>query len=156
MTREEAIDIFEHNWTRLVNPDYTEEELNKAFGIALKALEQEPKWIPVSERLPIINQRVLLISSGGLAFVGNRCEPELIWQVTEEDGRKHWVYDPEDYTDDIDSLPKGEDCSFEQNSRYGDTMFSVSSENYDPQFDGVIAWMPLPEPYKAGGEGKNE
>lgn len=48
MTREEAMDIFEHNWTRLVNPDFTEEELNKAIGMAVKALEQEPKtghWI---------------------------------------------------------------------------------------------------------------
>ena len=43
MTREEAMDIFEHNWTRLVNADYTEEELNKAIEMAVKALEQEPK-----------------------------------------------------------------------------------------------------------------
>lgn len=42
MTREEAIDIFEHNWTKLVNPDYTEGELNKAIGMAIKALKQEP------------------------------------------------------------------------------------------------------------------
>lgn len=42
MTREEAMDIFEHNWTRLVNADYTEEELNKAIEMAIKALEQEP------------------------------------------------------------------------------------------------------------------
>ena len=42
MTREEVIDIFEHNWTRLENHDYTEEELNEALGIAIKALEQEP------------------------------------------------------------------------------------------------------------------
>lgn len=41
MTREEAIDIFEHNWTKLVNPDYTEEELNKAIGMAIKALKHE-------------------------------------------------------------------------------------------------------------------
>ena len=50
MTREEAIDIFEHNWTRLENHDYTEEELNEAFDMAIKALEQEPKtghWIKV-------------------------------------------------------------------------------------------------------------
>lgn len=41
MTREEAMDIFEHNWTRLVNADYTEEELNKAIDMAIKALEQD-------------------------------------------------------------------------------------------------------------------
>ena len=42
MTREEAVDILEHNWTRLENHDYTEEELNEALDIAIKALEQEP------------------------------------------------------------------------------------------------------------------
>ena len=40
--REEAIDIFEHNWTRLVNGDYTEEELNMAISKALEALKAEP------------------------------------------------------------------------------------------------------------------
>ena len=45
MTREErdkAIDIFEHNWTQLVNGDYTEEELNMAISKALEALRAEP------------------------------------------------------------------------------------------------------------------
>ena len=40
--REDAIDIFEHNWTRLVNGDYTEEKLNIAIGKALEALKAEP------------------------------------------------------------------------------------------------------------------
>ena len=124
---------------------------------ALPSAQLELHWTPVGKKLPRINQRVLLASSGGTVFIGNRCKPELIWQVTEEDGRKHWVYDPEDYTDDIDSLPKGEDCAFEQDSRYGDAMLSVSSKNYDPRFEGVIAWMPLPEPYRAERrtDGKN-
>lgn len=44
MTNEEAIEIFEHNWTRLVNHDYTDEELNEALTTAIRALEdQEPK-----------------------------------------------------------------------------------------------------------------
>lgn len=38
MTREEAIDIFEHNWTRLENHDYTEDELNEALNIAMQTL----------------------------------------------------------------------------------------------------------------------
>lgn len=44
MTREErdkATEIFEHNWTRLVNYDYTEEELNMAISKALEALEND-------------------------------------------------------------------------------------------------------------------
>lgn len=40
MTRDEALEILDHNWTRLVNPDYTDEELGKAQDMAIEALEQ--------------------------------------------------------------------------------------------------------------------
>lgn len=38
MAIEKAIEILEHNWTRLVNHDYTEEELNEALDMAIKHL----------------------------------------------------------------------------------------------------------------------
>lgn len=107
-----------------------------------------PAWISVSEKLPKTGQNVLLCSNDCKVFVGHRCKPDLIWMVTEEDGRKHWVYDPESYTDDVEVLPKSEDISFDPDQTYADGMLSVTSENYDPRFGGVIAWMPLPDPYK--------
>lgn len=55
-----------------------------------------------------------------------------------------WVYDPENYTDDIDSLPKAEDCAF---SVCDDTLLAVTSPNYDEEYAGVTAWHLLPEPY---------
>lgn len=39
MTMEEAIEIFEHNWTRIVNEDYTDEELGMALDTAVRSLE---------------------------------------------------------------------------------------------------------------------
>ena len=52
MTREEAIDIIKClAWHTRPN----EEDIEQA----IKALKQEPKWIPVSERLPQINEWVL-------------------------------------------------------------------------------------------------
>ena len=39
MTRNEALEILDHNWTRLVNPDYTDEELGKAQNMAIRSLE---------------------------------------------------------------------------------------------------------------------
>ena len=45
MTREEAIAIFK-------GFKFLPREM-KAVDMAIKALEQEPKWIPVSERLPM-------------------------------------------------------------------------------------------------------
>ena len=40
MTNKEALEILEHNWTKLVNPDYTDKELGQALDIAIKVLEQ--------------------------------------------------------------------------------------------------------------------
>ena len=74
--------------------------------MTIKALEQELKWIPVSERLPEIH---------------NYCAKYLVtlergWvcttRFTECDGKSWWAY------------------------------------------DDVVAWMPLPEPYKAESEEK--
>lgn len=121
---------------------------------ALPSAEAVQGWIPCSERMPKINQRVLLATSEGRVFVGYREKPDLVWQVTETDGRKHWVYDPESYTDDIEILPKNEDCGFAKDDVYSDGFLSVTSINYDDRFEGVTAWMPLPDPYK-GGEDDN-
>lgn len=123
-----------------------------AFLQSLQAVQdaptiEVPKWIPCSERLPKIGERVLLATNCGTVVIGHRDKPDLIWQVTEE-GDKHWVYDPEAYTDDVDSLPKGEDCAFSQDTDYRDGFLSVTSLNYNPRFEGVIAWMPLPKPYE--------
>lgn len=41
MIREEALDILTHNWTRLENPNYEESELDKAYYMAIEALQTE-------------------------------------------------------------------------------------------------------------------
>ena len=38
MTRAEALDILEHNWTRLVNADYSDKELGEALNVSINAL----------------------------------------------------------------------------------------------------------------------
>ena len=53
MIRREALDILEHNWTRLVNPDYSDKELCEALDVAIKALEQEPCEDAVSRQAVI-------------------------------------------------------------------------------------------------------
>ena len=54
MTREEAIKELQesHDMMRSYDIDSSESRLMTALNMAIKALEQEPKWIPVSERLP--------------------------------------------------------------------------------------------------------
>lgn len=130
--------------------------LLEALDMAIEALSADAvqRWILCSERLPKINQRVLLATNEGRVFVGYKEKPDIVWRVTEADGREHWVYDPENYTDDIDVLPKDEDCGFAKDDVYADGFLSVTSINYDDRFEGVVAWMPLPEPYKAESEDK--
>lgn len=51
MTREEAISIM-NVIVYMLEPQYDTDRIEDAVEMAIKALEQEPKWIPVSERLP--------------------------------------------------------------------------------------------------------
>ena len=68
MTNEEAIEIIkiaraEVEWEYPM--DYA-----AAFDKAIEALEQEPKWIPVSERLPEDGQEILFSTKTGRVYDG--------------------------------------------------------------------------------------
>ncbi len=59
MTREETIDILKNMWQVATKGGPIEE----ALEIAIEALE-EPHWISVSERLPEMDERVLVTTGG--------------------------------------------------------------------------------------------
>ena len=54
MNNKEALEILEHNWTKLVNPDCTDEELGQALDLAIKALQfaEEVIKITIEEDFP--------------------------------------------------------------------------------------------------------
>lgn len=79
------------------------EDVLTAYDMAIKALEQEPRWIPVSERMP---------------------EPRIDVWCNSDMGQMVGYYD-----------------------EYAETWYS---RDYLELI--VTAWMPLPEPYKAGSE----
>ena len=82
-------------------------------------------WIPVSERLPEVNQRVLVTSYGRVCYA----------MMTSADGNSgHPVFRLQD------SLNKRVVCETTVHSE-----FTTSR---------IIAWMPLPEPYKTESEDK--
>lgn len=104
MNNAEAKEILDHNWTKLVNPDYSDEELGEAQNLAIKALEQT-EWIPVTERLPDEHQGCLFWDEDlGLGYGG------------------------------YFTTSRGIGC-------FWDDTCGSDAKN-------VIAWMPLPEPYK--------
>ena len=133
MTREEATEKLTSLWYFLVNNDYPQKDLD-ALKVAIKALEQEPKWIPVSERLP------------------DNTDPVSITWVN---------HDPESYYADIKDksfTATGHYC----NGRWW--WFSVVCQDYldeygrcdvDAMDDAieVIAWMPLPQSYQGEENG---
>ena len=128
MTREEAIkgltSLVEVR-RKYVGMQTMKDEI-ECLEMAIKALEQEPEWIPVSERLP------------------------------EEDGDYLVTYE-KGYAEDYD-LPLIGIVGFEVDCE----SFGYWYEYFDRQTMGslgreweeikVIAWMPLPDPYKAESE----
>lgn len=141
MTNEEAIAIIE-NEKKCVNRanknDYcnrdcyncelvkTDAEILTALDMAIKALEQTT-WIPVSERLPEIKQHVLLSCYGRVIY----------GRMISEDGNSGY--------------PVFEICDSVGEKRPIVLETTVHSEFTTSR---IIAWMPLPEPYKAESEDK--
>jgi len=96
MTREEAIK-YGIEWLK---DEYLDAKDRAFIKIALEVLEQEPKWIPVSERLPDIHNYCM-------KYLVTDCHRHIHTSLfTESNGKSRW-------------------------SR-----------------SDVIAWMPLPKPYK--------
>ena len=111
MTKAEAIEL-------LVNATYSEEwqgneKLTKAQHMAIEALQQEPKWIPVTERLPKAGE-----------YVG--------------DVAKYYLVQNE-YGDMLVA-------------RYTHSEYWEQIYQHKPYADKIVAWMPLPEPYKESEE----
>ena len=108
-----------------------------ALEMAIEALEQpaEPKWIPVSERLP------------------ENLEPVNITWVN---------HDPESYYVDIKDKPFTATGIHYRGQWYwysttcADYLGEYGSNDIDKVDDAIeiVAWMPLPEPYKAESEDK--
>lgn len=132
MTREEAIEIIEcgdisNRWGK------DGEEVEKMAIEALSSSEIPNKWIPVSERLP-----------------GNT-EPVNITWVN---------HNPESYYTDIKDKPftaTGHYCKgkwYWYSSTCQDYLDEYGRCDVDAIDDDieVIAWMPLPQPYKAESE----
>lgn len=126
MKREEAIkdlDIIRFNphWDELVNEEYWEELME----MAITALQNQPVWIPVSERLPEERDSIFAKFKGTDKWkkgMFEKTSSTVIVTVCSDDGSRRTTT-----ANTIDGRWK--------------TDIILSG-------DEVIAWMPLPEPYR--------
>lgn len=125
MTNEEARAWLEHHFDPL--PDETKQ--SEAVSLAIKALEQEPKWIPVSERLPEDIRPVIVTwkNNDPKSYYQYIVGKHFIGTAHYENGTWFW------YSSTTEDML----------AEYG----RCDSEEFDEAIE-VIAWMSLPEPYE--------
>ena len=117
MTREEAIHYLER-----IKQEYDCSYEEEALEMSIQALEQT-RWIPVSERLPEVNEPVLIFQryySGVNITIGQYHSDE------DHGGYRYWQW-----------------IKYDNDFRYGIEHFGIIC----PDSYYVDAWMPLPEPY---------
>jgi len=132
-TASREIESLDH-YLQIYTGDYGEES-HTAMMMAIKALEHEPKWIPVSER-PKENgwYQCSVDTPGG---------PEYVMDLYYKDGK--WLDNRRiDMFNTYSIFGYGTICEYHK----------LSFDEFD-DFDWtryVKAWMPLPAPYKAESE----
>lgn len=107
-------------------------EVNKAICNNLKALEQEPKWIPVSEKLPMLNEEAY--SDEVLVQLKNA---RFEISISEGAGIVH-----------ITKIARYDESAISSDGICMDTEGWMLEDGSTLSMDEVIAWMPLPQPLK--------
>lgn len=132
MTREEASSVLDDYD---VNFDgHTAEEIAEAFDVAFRALEQEPKWIPIKTRkLTDAEEQDMLENSN--YFYNYMFDCQL----------------PEDGEEVLITTSTGEVTT---TTFYDEGLDGCYFEFYEDDGD-VIAWMPKPKSYKTESEVKD-
>ena len=132
MTNEEARKILDSSfvWQKMVDEEC------EALDMAIKALEQT-RWIPVTERLPETDNEGSINNYNVLLFVKNKTHPER---------------EPQIYLGKLAHINGNDGSGNFWGIEIKPSDWTIWGWSYinEPE---VIAWMPLPEPYKAESEG---
>ena len=130
MKREEAIrdlDIIRFNphWDEFVNEEYWQELME----MAITALQNEPVWIPVSERLPeeLVPVNVTWINRNPEPYYAEIKDVPFACTAVYYNGKWYWWSSV--CTDYL--------------KEYGEYNVDLVDKDID-----IVAWMPLPEPYR--------
>ena len=106
------------------------------------------EWIPCSERLPECEQEVLICTEkklvGKNAYIDSIVTPAIYEDGTMPEVHSMWIWEDIDYA----GWDEEEDCGIIPEGWWENRHFNPD-EVYNNLVDQrVIAWMPLPEPYK--------
>ena len=147
MTREEAKEKIKSFLSYMQSLDADEEEKKdiEALRMAIEALEQT-EWISVKDRLPVCEEKVLVQAirtfRGGDTMTIITTGMYEDGTISECDSRWNWEdvdYEKWDDENDCMIIPKG---WFEDKAYNPDGALNYQID------DEVVAWMPLPSPYK--------
>lgn len=116
--------------------------------MTIEALQDD--WIPVSERLPECEQEVLICTEKKI-LGKDACIDSIITPAMYEDGTMLEIESKWGWVDiDFDEWDDTEDCGIIPEGWWENRHFNPDEVYNNPVDRNVVAWQPLPEPYKAG------
>lgn len=107
------------------------------------------KWIPVSERLPETEVEVLITVRR--KYTGGRCV-DIITTAIYEDGKTSEFDSCWNWTDIDGEYDEKNDCYIVPEGWWEDRHYNPDEVYNNLVDDEVMAWMPLPEPYRESEE----
>jgi len=150
MNKQEAIKVLDSMKVKIDIPKaiISQHQKNEAIDMAIDALQDD--WIPVSERLPKCEQEVLICTEtkfiGKNAYVDSIITPAIYEDGTMLEIDSKWAWELEDSCAEWDEK---EDCYIVPEGWWENRRFYYDDISA-PVDQKVIAWMPLPDPYKGG------
>lgn len=108
--------------------------------LIVECVEEQPKvgnWISVSNALPAVEDEVLIITEKGIITTA------IYEDGTVEEGNSTWFWIDIDFNYDEET-----DTNYIPRGWWEYKHFNRDEEYNNGVDDRVIAWMPLPEPYK--------
>lgn len=136
----------------MVDGEWLWAKLNDALENA-PTIKTEPQWIPCSERLPECEQEVLICTKKKIYISKNSgfewYEEPIITPALYEDGtmlevNSKWRWEDIDYA----GWDEEEDCGIIPEGWWENRHFNPDDVYNNVVDREVVAWMPLPEPYK--------
>ena len=146
MTKEEAIKHL-HTYSSTNGSGLTtQDQHEEAKKMAIKALETQPGWIPCSERLPDAEKTVLVtVEVRPKGFMHYKKVVKAFYEsgnMTEDDSAYTWY--------NCDNLVENENGEYVVPEGWWEDV--DYAEEFTAIDDCVTAWMPLPTPYREGGQ----